>query len=125
MERVYITDTNKIERVVSTSIEEQEIVISKSRDINYYSVFISDNTMLTKFKRLMNSAPDGYVKCWEGSRNSEGQMTGYFFEINPRCIAFRAGRKRTRTLTEEQKAAYKTRFVERTRKAREAKKKVD
>lgn len=121
-ERIYITDPDKLERVVAKNLEEQEISICKCRDESMYSVFISDNKMLTKFKRLMNTAPDDYIKCWEGSRNSRGELTGYFFEINPRCISFRAGKSKSRNLTAEQKAQKRATFIESTRKARENKK---
>ena len=126
MDRIYITNINSFETIYSTSFEEQEITISKTRDQSMYTIFVSDNTMLTKLKRIMATAPDGYVKCWEGSRASNGKITGYFFELNARCLSFRAGAKRNRNLalTEEQKAERKARFIENTRKARENKKKL-
>ena len=105
-ERVYITDVNKIESI-RCDAESREISLIKGYGENW-SVYVSDNTMLTKLKRLMMRAPEGSVKCWVAGKNSNGQPTGYFFELAPKCVAFTLGTKtRNIELTAAQKAERK------------------
>ena len=118
-ERKYITNVKDFKKVVC-DIEEQEITITRYRDDPVYQVFISDNTMLTKIKRVMKAAPEGYIKAWEGSKDLEGNVTGYFFEINDRCIAFKPGNKKV--FSAETRAKRSVGFRERMAKSREARK---
>lgn len=124
IERKYIANVDEITSV-KCDADSKEITLNKSIGENW-SVYVSDNTMLTKLKRLMKTAPEGYVKCWSAGKTVDGFVSGYFFELNPKCIAFRSGKKKERNikLTEEQKAERKAKFIERTRKAREEKKKL-
>lgn len=125
MERNYITDVNKITSI-RCDADSKEINLNKAPGQNW-SVYVSDNTMLTKLKRLMKTAPEGYVKCWPAGKTSDGFASGYFFELNEKCISFKSGNRKPRekkVLTEEQKAERKAKFIERTRKAREEKKKL-
>ena len=124
MIRKEIFDVNMIESIFTDS-DSREITMNKVHGENW-SVFVSDNVMLTKLKRLMKSCESGYVRCFEGSRNMNGKITGYFFEINEKCVNFKSGKKKMSSiymlLSEEEKAAKRKAFIERTRKAREAKK---
>lgn len=74
----------------------------------------------------MKISEPGYVRCFEGSRDCDGRITGYFFELNEKCVGFKSGKKRAKVirkpLSETEKAIRREAFVERTRKAREAKK---
>ena len=124
LEKKYITNVDEITSI-RCDADSREITLNKGFGENW-SVYVSDNTMLTKLKRLMKTAPEGYVKCWASGKTPDGFASGYFFELNPKCVTFRSGKKKERNikLTEEQKAERKAKFVERTRKAREAKKKL-
>lgn len=120
IERKYITDVEKI-KSIRCDADSKEIHLNKSPNGNW-SVYVSDNAMLTKLKRLMKRAPEDYVKCWSAGTTPEGFPCGYFFELNEKCVAFRSGNNAKRHLTEEQKADRRARFIERTKKAREEKK---
>ena len=123
-QRKEIFDINLIESI-KVDPESSELTMNKVHGENW-SVFVSDNSMLTKLKRLMKGCEPGYVRCFEGSRDCDGRVTGYFFEINERCIGFKSGKKKAKVNrkppSEEEKAAKREAFIERTRKAREAKK---
>ena len=119
-----IFDIDMIESIFTDS-DSREITMNKLHGENW-SIFVSDNTMLTKLKKLMKNSEDGYVRCFEGSRNLDGKITGYFFEVNEKCIGFKTGKKKVKVnrkpKSEEEKIAKREAFIERTRKAREAKK---
>lgn len=117
MIKKYITNPDKI-KAIRTDADSREITMTKGHDENWI-VYVSDNTMLTKLKRLMSSAPEGFVKCWAADKNPEGYPSGYFFELHPKCISFRSGKsKKSKELTPEEKAKKRAAFVERTQKAR-------
>ena len=81
--------------------EEQETTIVFTRNDTHMQIYTSDNTMLTKLKRLVKE-DGGLWKCWCAGLNSGGNPTGYFFE-GPKNMLTLRGKKRE--LTEEQKLA--------------------
>lgn len=83
-----ITNYEDIGRVFCPA-EEQETTISWSRADNIARIWSSDNTFITKIKRKMKSSPANW-KCFEGSKNAHGDVTGYFFECPRKLVSLRA-----------------------------------
>ena len=103
---------DQIEGTHCTTDEVKEISIVKTAMDNVWSVYVSDNKMLTKLKRVMKQPGGERIKCWEAGR-CDGYPTGYFFELPVECLAFKARKKtRKRELTEEQRKAIGQRFKE-------------
>ena len=109
MEKKYLT-TDEIIGIHSTCVEEREISFVKTAVDDVWSVYVSDNSMLTKIKRAMKQPGGERIKCWEAGR-VDGFPTGYFFEMPADCISIRA-RKKTRKipLTDEQRKVIGERF---------------
>lgn len=120
MEKKYLT-ADEIISIHSTCVEEREISFVKTAVDDVWSVYVSDNSMLTKIKRAMKQPGGERIKCWEAGR-VDGFPTGYFFEMPAECISIRA-RKKTRKnpLTDEQRKAIGERF----RAGRLAKQSID
>lgn len=110
-ERKYLS-VDEIESIRgSCSADEREICLTKSDNDLVWSVFVSDNKMLTKLKKIMKSEKATNIKCWESGRDSDGYVMGYFFELPVDCIHFRAGKgTRKKSLTEEERKAIGARF---------------
>lgn len=101
----------KLEFVFSRDKEEQETTISLMRNENAAEIYTSDNTMLTKFKKLVASNP----KDWQVIRvvkDSEGNYTGVFLKAPKNFVSFKTKNKE---LSEEQRIE----AAERMKKARE------
>lgn len=64
--------------------------------------------MITKLRKCVAANPDQW-KCYEGSRDADGNLTGYFFEAPKKLVAFR--KASTSSMTEEQKAAFALRMA--------------
>lgn len=98
-------------------VDEQEYTISKGRKDNSLEIFASDNTFVTKLKKVITKNP-GAWKCRE-IRDSEGEVAGYFFEAPKSVLSIRSGASRSgRYVSEERKQKLK----EALRKGRENKK---
>ena len=109
MEKKYLT-ADEIIGIHSTCVEEREISLVKTVVDNVWSVYVSDNSMVTKIKRVMKQPGGERIKCWEAGR-VDGSPTGYFFELPAECISIRARKKvRTREFTEEERKAIGERF---------------
>ena len=109
MEKKYLT-ADQIIGTHSTCIEEREISLVKTAVDDVWSVYVSDNSMLTKIKRVMKQPGGERIKCWEAGR-VDGFPTGYFFELPVECISIRAKKKSfKRNLTEEDRKAIGERF---------------
>ena len=91
---------------IGTPLEEQETVINWLRTDNVIQIYTSDNTMLTKLKKLMASGPDQYtltdVSYYEGNPCSVTVTTQL------RCLSLRAGNKRD--LSDEERQALSDRM---------------
>ena len=70
-------------------VEEQEYTISKGRKDRNLEIFASDNTFITKLKRVIVKNPDAW-KCKE-IRDSEKEVVGYFFEAPKSVLSIRRG----------------------------------
>lgn len=81
-------------KAVKCDSREQETTVVMERGSNLVKIFSSDNTMITKIKRTISRDKKGSWKCYEGSRNGDGYLTGYFFECPKKCISFRSGDKK-------------------------------
>ena len=119
--KIYIT-ADKIESVTCDR-HNQETAINWLRDDDIMEICSSDNTFITKMKRIMERDPNNY-KCfyYEGNRDKQtGKLGNYFFEAPKSLLSFRSGDKKKRDkreLTEDERNAIRERF----RKAREDKK---
>ena len=81
----------------SSSMEEQETVISFSREGGTAVIWTSDNTMLTKLKKLMggeSSSIELKEISWE-----RGRPAGYKFEVSKKQVKVMA----PRVISEERK----------------------
>ena len=88
----------------------QEVAINFLRDDKIAVMTVTDNTMITKLKKLVEKDPDNY-KCYICSRDPDtGEPHGYIFEFPKKCLSFRAVSTKKRTMTEEQRKAVAARF---------------
>lgn len=90
----------KLPETLSVPTEEQETLISWSRNDEKVKVYTSDNTVLTKLKKLSEAAPDKY-KLVSVVNNQDGSAYSVTFEVNKKCVSLRQGKERE--YTEEQK----------------------
>lgn len=102
MEQVYLT-ANQIE-VVHCSAEERETTISMTWEDKIAHIYTTENTFLTRVKKLMTAEPTKW-KVWEAGRTKSGP-TGYFIETAYRNIVARNPKK----ISDERRAAASERF---------------
>lgn len=103
----YINVENIESIVCDRESQETCIIIPRDSDIAYIGT--SDPTMVTKLKKLMEKNPEAW-KCYEGSRDREGNMSGYNFEVSKKFISFKSKTKEKRDLTPEEKQIIADRF---------------
>lgn len=121
VEKKFITEIDEIKSIRIDS-DSREINLNKCPGEPWH-VYVSDNTMLTKLKKLMKRAPEGSVKCWVAGTNTAGIPTGYFFELDAKCIAFRAPKSKSKKIiSDAEREAKRKAFVERTKRSRLEKK---
>ena len=104
-QRKYVT-VDEIESIDCMNANERETSISISYSEDKMLIFTSENTTMTKLKRNFLNNP-GEWKCWEGPRNKQGHVTGYFIEAPKQYISFRVGERK---VTENQKEKASERF---------------
>lgn len=103
MEKKFVT-VDQIETVVCP-IDEQEFTVCAYRKDSNFEIFCSDQVMLTRLKKSLATSPDE-VKCWEGSRDDDGNMTGYFFSMPKKFLNLKkAINTRAKNMTLEEKEA--------------------
>lgn len=90
--------------IMDVAGEEQETTISWYRRDAVASVYTSDNTMLTKMKKLMAKSSDCKLKDITWSK--DGEPTGYFFEVPVRFVKV----LKPKEVSEEQRAALSERL---------------
>ena len=66
--------------------DERETTIVCQLGDSHWSVFSSDNKMISKIRRAMRRYK-GYI-AYKGTYDNEGLLSGYFFEIPIRAIRF-------------------------------------
>lgn len=90
--RIRVYGSDKVE-TITCSVEDQETTINILRNEQTAYIWTSDNTMVTKLFNVLKRYPDTW-KCYEGSRDSKGNIQGYFFECPKKAISFRSGDER-------------------------------
>ena len=85
-----------------TSTCEQEVTFSSYRGDNTIEVYASDNTWITKLKRAWAKNVDNW-KCF-ATKDKEGNVVGYFFEMPKNALSVKSGIKYTRNFSAEQLA---------------------
>ena len=95
---------------------EQETVIQISRNRDTASIWTSDNTQLTRIKRIMRKDPNSYV-CTEVTKNKLGEVVGYAFECPKNLIRYRTSFKRS--MSDEQRKRASERLKECRKKRKE------
>lgn len=90
------------------------IQISRNRDTA--SIWTSDNTQLTKIKRIMRKDPNSYV-CTGVTKNKLGEIVGYTFECPKNLIGYRTSVKRS--MSDEQLKRASERLKECRKKRKE------
>lgn len=93
---------------VDCSTEEQEVTITAYRSDDRMSLWVSDNTMLTKVKRCMRANPEEW-KLERVEWHKEGTVAGYEFSFPKKYLSFRT-KTTTYELTDEQRAERAARF---------------
>ena len=83
---------DQCESIVSKH-DEKETTINISKNDPMAIIYTCDNVTVTKIKKLNKRCP-GLYKCRVASRNSEGRVTGYYFEVPKQYIAFKGTRTR-------------------------------
>ena len=95
---------------------EQETVIQISRNRDKASIWTSDNTQLTRIKRVMCKDPNSYV-CTGVTKNKLGEVVGYAFECPKNLIGYRTSVKRS--MSDEQRKRASERLKEYHKKRKE------
>ena len=94
---------------VKCNISEQETTIQYSRDSKELHLYTSDNTVVTKMNKLLNTP--GTKWRLEKTTYLDGEPTGYFFVCeDKKMLSLKA--KGKRQLTAEEKLAIKTRLAD-------------
>lgn len=101
---------------LSVPASEQETCINWYRNDDTAEIYTTDNTMLTKLKKLISSAPENY-EVLDIGYNSTRDEDGNIIKTTPcsvtiktplKCISLRQGKERT--YTEEERKALKERM---------------
>ena len=96
---------DELESVVC-GVEEQETSITRYRGDNAWDIWTSDNTVLTKMKKLMAASPEE-CKLVQVAWNKDGTAAGYAVSLAKECVKFSVPRE----MSEEQRAALAERFA--------------
>ena len=99
-------------KATKVPVEEQETIIGWLRGDTFVTLSVSDNTTLTKIKKLAEKCPD-QVKIDVFCKDADGNPTEYKVTLPRKCIRF-AIPTRKRQLTDEQRQS----LAERMKKAR-------
>ena len=96
---------------VKCNISEQETTIQYSRDSKELHLYTSDNTVVTKMNRLLNTPGTNWRL--EKTTYLDGEPTGYFFVCeDKKAISLKAKpvTREKKELTEEERAVIRTRL---------------
>ena len=88
---------------------EQETVINYQRDDQSATIWTSDSTTMTKLDRLCKESPEFY-SLNKVEKDREGNVVGKFYKLTDKKMVSFRGKKVSRVLTEEQKAAMRERL---------------
>ena len=83
----------KLPETLTVPMEEQETLISWSRNDAKIKIYTSDNTVLTKLRKLYNNAPENYTLV-HVENDQDGKPYSVTFEANINCVSLRQGKKK-------------------------------
>lgn len=100
---------NSLEEItpVRCDMDEAETTIGWMRGDKQIHIFTSDNTTLTKIKRVIAKNPSEW-RCYEAGRDKDGYALGWNFIAPKKAVRFTSGAVSERS--EEQKQAFKERM---------------
>ena len=81
------------------NLEEQEISVALGRQDSKLSIYVSDNTWITKIKKLWEQNLTGW-ECY-ATKSKDGKITGYFFEAPKKAFSLRTGKDKKIDFSEE------------------------
>ena len=90
--------------------EESEVCVTALKSEDIANIYTSDNSYLTKFKKLIETNPDAW-KITQVVERSDGTISGVMLQVPKRCLSFRAGKETERSLSEDQKAELRERLA--------------
>lgn len=90
--------------------EESEVCVTALKSEDIANIYTSDNSYLTKFKKLIEINPDAW-KITQVVERSDGTISGVMLQVPKRCLSFRAGKEAERSLSEDQKAELRERLA--------------
>ena len=90
--------------------EESEVCVTALKSEDIANIYTSDNSYLTKFKKLIETNPDAW-KITQVVERSDGTVSGVMLQAPKRCLSFRAGKEAERSLSEDQKAELRERLA--------------
>ena len=102
----YIDNIDDI-TAVHVNIHDAETVINFSRNDDVCNLYTTDNTIITKMKRVMRKNSE--YKCYVNSVDTDHNPTSYCFEFPKKRLSFRTPIKRNK-MTEEQRKEARERF---------------
>lgn len=103
-----------------TDVDEQEININLGKRDTKLSIYVSDNTWITKIKKLWERNLTGW-ECY-ATKNRDGKITGYFFETSRKALGLRTGKGKKVDFSEEiiEKRKKHAQHLQELRKAKRA-----
>ena len=90
--------------------DESEVCVTALKSEGFADVYTSDNSYLTKFKKLIEANPNAW-KITQVVERSDGTVSGVMLQVPKRCLSFRAGKEAERSLSEDQKAELRERLA--------------
>ena len=84
--------------------EESEVCVTALKSEDIANIYTSDNSYLTKFKKLIETNPDAW-KITQVVERSNGTVSGVMLQAPKKFISFRAVERVGRVMTDEEKTA--------------------
>ena len=84
--------------------EESEVCVTALKSEDIANIYTSDNSYLTKFKKLIETNPDAW-KITQVVERSDGTVSGVMLQVPKKFISFRAVARVGRVMTDEEKTA--------------------
>ena len=84
--------------------EESEVCVTALKSEDIANIYTSDNSYLTKFKKLIEINPDAW-KITQVVERSDGTISGVMLQAPKKFISFRAVERVGRVMTDEEKTA--------------------
>lgn len=89
--------------ITGNSAEETEVCVTAVKPESNAVIYTSDNTYLTKFKKLITSNPKSW-KITQVVERADGTISGVMLQAPKKCLSFRAVEKTGRVMTDAEKA---------------------